>query len=80
MHPDRIKVKERDVTGYVWEDPPITLEVPMYLAPYANNATGDRTPETYEVPVKVEGSEVMCEMVPHGCTNLRITFIPRADV
>lgn len=80
LSPDRIKVKERDVTGYVWEDPPITLEVPMYLAPYANSATGDRTPETYEVPVKVEGSEVMCEMVPHGCTNLRITFIPRADV
>ena len=77
---DRIRVIEHDVTGYVWEEPPITLEVPLYHAPYANAATGDRTPETYEVPVKVTGQEQMCEMVPHGCTNLRITYIPRADV
>ena len=76
----RITVEERPSDRYVWEYPPIVLKVPMYHAPYSNVASGDRTLETWEVPVKVTGTEELCEMVPHGCTNLRITFIPRADV
>ena len=76
----RIRVVEKEVSGYVWENPPISIEVPMYHAPYSQAATGMRTPETWEVPMKVQGDEVMSEMVPMGCTNLRITFIPRADV
>jgi len=76
----RIRVTEKEVDGYVWENPPITIEVPMYHAPYSQAATGMRTPETWEVPMQVTGEEVMSEMVPMGCTNLRITFIPRADV
>lgn len=76
----RIRVTEKEVNGYVWENPPISIEVPMYHAPYSQAATGMRTPETWEVPMKVNGEEIMSEMVPMGCTNLRITFIPRADV
>ena len=76
----RIRVTEKEVSGYVWENPPISIEVPMYHAPYSQAATGMRTPETWEVPMKVQGEEIMSEMVPMGCTNLRITFIPRADV
>lgn len=80
LDPKDIRVVEHDITGYVWEEPPVTLEVPMYHAPYSQAATGWRTPETFEVPVKVTGEATHCTMVPHGCTNLRITYIPRADV
>ena len=76
----RIRVTEREVSGYVWEEPPIAIEVPMYYAPYAQSTTGWRTQESWEVPVKVKGQEIMSEMIPMGCTNLRITYIPRADV
>ena len=75
-----IKVVEHDVEGYVWENPPISLEVPMYQAPYTYNSTGRRTQESWDCPVYVEGEEHLCRMVPHGCTNLRITYIPRARV
>jgi len=78
--PDRIRVKELPATGYVWEDPPIALEVPMYQAPRAYICVGQHTHESWEVPVKTEGPEVLCTMVPHGCTNLRITYLPRAAV
>lgn len=76
----RIRVTEKEVGGYVWEEPPIAIEVPMYYAPYAQSTTGWRTQESWDVPVAVQGEEMMCEMVPMGCTNLRITYIPRADV
>ena len=71
---------ELPVDGYVWENPPICLQVPMYQAPYTYNSSGRRTQETWDCPVYVEGEEHLCTMVPHGCTNLRITYIPRAKV
>lgn len=76
--PSAITVQEHDVDGYVWETPPVTLEVPMYHAPYLYMTTASRTHDTWEIPARTVGEQHMCRMVPHGCTNLRITFIPRA--
>lgn len=74
----RIRVVEYDTDGYVWENPPVTLQVPMYQAPRAYICVGQHTHESWEVPLQTEGPETMCTMVPHGCTNLRITYLPRA--
>ncbi|MBE6883880.1 MAG: hypothetical protein E7487_04690 [Ruminococcaceae bacterium] len=76
--PDKIRVTEHDIDGYVWENPPITLEVPLYHArnAYIYNAT--RIFESWENPLKTEGEAAMSTLVPHGCTNLRITYLPRA--
>lgn len=76
--PSMITVEEHDVEGYVWENPPVTLHVPMYHAPYVYMTTASRTHDTWEIPARTVGEQHMCKMVPHGCTNLRITFIPRA--
>lgn len=78
--PDQIRVVERENTGYVWEDPPIALEVPLYHSKYCYTFLSPKMSEAWEVPVSVEGDAAPVTMVPHGCTNLRITFLPRADV
>lgn len=75
-----IKVIEHDTEGYVWEEPPVTLEVPLYHARYAYMFLSPKMSEATEVPIRVEGDTTPCQMVPHGCTNLRITYLPRADV
>ena len=78
LTPDKIQVTEHEPTGYVWENPPITLEVPLYHAKYAYMFLSPRMNEPWEVPLEVEGEATMCTLVPHGCTNLRITYLPRA--
>lgn len=78
--PDQIRVVERESTGYVWEDPPISLEVPLYFSKYCYTFLSPKMSEAWGVPVAVEGEAEYVGMVPHGCTNLRITCLPRADV
>jgi len=80
LNPSQIRVVEHDPNGYVWEKPPVTLEVPLYKAPYAYMLHTPRPQEAWEVPLYVEGEAEYCTLVPHGCTNLRITYLPRADV
>lgn len=76
--PSHITVEEHDVDGYVWENPPVSLQIPLYHAPYVYMTTASRTHETWEIPARTVGEAQMCKLVPHGCTNLRITYIPRA--
>ena len=78
LDPAEITVEERETDGYVWEDPPVALHVPLYPAPHAITPVGKRTFDAWESPVRVTGDTVSCTMVPHGCTNLRITYLPRA--
>lgn len=80
LTPDKIRVVEKEVDGYVWENPPISLEVPLYHAKLVHMFLSPRMGEAWEVPVDVEGEAEYCTMVPHGCTNLRITYLPRAAV
>jgi len=80
LSPESIRVVERSAGGYVWEDPPVTLEVPLYHAPLAYTTTGHHTYDCWQTPVDVVGEAESCTMVPHGCTNLRITLLPRANL
>ncbi|MBE6885197.1 MAG: hypothetical protein E7487_11440 [Ruminococcaceae bacterium] len=76
--PDQIRVIEHDTDGYVWENPPITLEVPLYHAEHTYLRCAPRTYESWGGTAKVSGPPELCTLVPHGCTNLRITYLPRA--
>lgn len=78
LDPQLIRVVEHETTGYVWEEPPVTLEVPLYRAPYAYMLYTPRPQEAWESPLEIEGEAEMCTLVPHGCTNLRVTYLPRA--
>ena len=80
ISPADIWAEEVDISGYVWEDPPVKLHVPMYHAPFLYVNTGSRTHESWQIPAAVEGEEADCILVPHGCTNLRVTYLPRANI
>ena len=74
-----VRVEEIDAEGYVWENPRIVLHVPVYHAPFLYSSYpkktyepfGDKQYVTYQTERTLE---------PYGCTNLRITYFPRADL
>ena len=80
LDPASVRVVEREGTGYVWEDPPIALELPLYPAKFVFQNCFHHMREPWETPVDVTGEAELHTLVPHGCTNLRITYLPRARV
>ena len=74
-----IEVEELPESGYVWEQPILKLHTHGYKAPYmfppypvkTLEPAGDRQYVTHPLPLVLE---------PYGCTNLRITYFPRADL
>ncbi len=72
-----IKVVEKPAEGYVWENPPVVLEVPMYRTDAAagRGCWQFRNYEEWSFRT-VEEAPRMVTMVPHGCTNLRVTYVP----
>ena len=74
-----VTVEEVDADGYVWETPHILLHTKCYKAPYScctyprktYEPFGDRQYVTHALPLT---------LVPYGCTNLRVTYFPRADL
>ncbi len=79
LKPEDVKV-ELCGGGYVWEDPRVKLRLPAYKALYAFQPYTRRTVELYSGPIDVYGDSFEIELVPYGCTALRITYIPRAKL
>lgn len=74
-----ISVEKVDCDGYAWENPPIKLHTHCYKAPYLFAPYPCKTiepPQEYQfVTDKLE-----LELVPYGCTNIRITYFPKAKL
>ncbi|MDD4773872.1 MAG: glycoside hydrolase family 127 protein [Eubacteriales bacterium] len=67
--------------GYVWEEPLIKLKVPAYKAPYSYPPYAYKTFEPYTDNGRAYVTDKLeLELVPYGCTALRITYFPRADL
>ena len=79
LKPEDIQVELDDTEGYVWETPKIRLKVPAYKAPYCTALYPERTLDFYGDKQMVT-DPVELTLVPYGCTNLRITYFPRADL
>ncbi|MBQ9797279.1 MAG: glycoside hydrolase family 127 protein [Clostridia bacterium] len=72
-------IEELPANGYVWENPPIRLHTHCYKAPYMCPPYPQRTYETNcEYQYVTERLPLVLE--PYGCTNLRITYFPKADL
>ena len=74
-----LSAEELEEKGYVWEKPLIKLHTECYKAPYLYppypirtlEPAGDKHTVTEKLPLVLE---------PYGCTNLRISYFPRADL
>ena len=79
LSPDDIRAEYTNAEGYVWSSPRVVLHVPAYKAPYLYPDYPTRTFEPYE-DYQVVGEKMELTLVPYGCTNLRVTYFPRAKV
>ncbi|MBR5528031.1 MAG: glycoside hydrolase family 127 protein [Clostridia bacterium] len=79
LSPEDVTVEELPESGYVWANPMIKLHTHCYKAPYLCAPYQSKTLEpnkeyqyvTDKLPLVLE---------PYGCTNLRITYFPKADL
>lgn len=74
-----ITVEECETDGYAWESPYIKLHTHCYKAPYLCAPYPRRTFEPFEDKQYVT-HKLPLTLVPYGCTNLRITYFPIADL
>ena len=78
--PGDVSIEELEPVGYPWENPPIRLHTYCYQAPYLTAKYPRSTYEPYlEYQLVVrEKKELILE--PYGCTNLRISYMYKADL
>jgi len=76
---DDITIEECATDGYAWESPYIKLHTHCYKAPYLCAPYPRKTFEPYEDKQYVT-EKLPLTLVPYGCTNLRITYFPIADL
>jgi len=79
LSPKSIAVEEMDGEGYAWEKPQVRLKVKGYKAPYLCAPYPTKTFEPFGARQPVT-EELELTLVPYGCTALRITYFPIADL
>ncbi|MDD4871368.1 MAG: glycoside hydrolase family 127 protein [Kiritimatiellae bacterium] len=67
-------VKQRCESNYPWDNSPLKLKVPMHRSQRAYQRTARKhTGLAYDNPVTAEPKTELVELVPYGCTILRLT-------
>ena len=79
LRSEQISVEVVDTEGYVWETAPLRLHLPCYKALYLCATYPHKTFEPFGAKQPVTNPlELVLE--PYGCTNLRVTYFPIADI
>lgn len=73
------EIEEIDQNGYVWENPMIRLHTHAYKAPYMFPPYPAQTFEPYG-EYQTVSKKTPLTLEPYGCTNLRITYFPKAKL
>ena len=73
-----VAVEDLPLDGYVWEHPPVRINVKGYKAIYAFPPYPAKTTEFYS-PLQTVTRPMPVSLVPFGCTSIRITYFPRCD-
>lgn len=79
LKPEDFQIEECPMDGYVWSNPPIKLHTHCYKAPSMNSAYEEKTVETFGAYQEVT-HKLPLTLEPYGCTNLRITYFPKAKL
>ena len=76
---DDFEIEELEPEGYAWANPMIKLHTHCYKSPYLVPLYAERFFEPHG-EYQYATDKLPLELVPHGCTNLRITYFPKADL
>ena len=76
---DDFEIEELEPNGYAWANPMIKLHTHCYKSPYLVALYAERFFEPHG-EYQYATDKLPLELVPHGCTNLRITYFPKADL
>lgn len=79
LTPDDFEVELIERNGYEWENPMIKLHTHCYKAPLLCAPYPPRTFEPFSAYQPVT-DKLPLTLEPYGCTNLRITYFPKADL
>lgn len=75
-----VRVVRKTPKGYVWENPPLCLSVPMVRAgkayPPGSDSVGFTRVPNNPVPMDAGAEIEDLELIPFGCTVLRLTCFP----
>lgn len=77
LKPEDIEIEELPENGYVWSSPMIKLHTHCYKAPYLWPLYPQKTYEPLE-DYQYVTDKLELTLEPYGCTNLRITYFPKA--
>ncbi len=75
----RVEIEYKNGAGYPWEEPPVVIRIPALKARYASPPYPDKTVNPYLNPMPADGPETMLELVPYGCTALRVSYFVTAS-
>ena len=79
LKPEDVTVELLPNRGYAWSEPMIRLHTHCYKAPYLCAPYASKTFEPFgQFQYVTERLPLVLE--PYGCTNLRITYFPKADL
>ena len=81
LNPEDIEVIDDGSSDYPWEHSPIKLNLRGWRAPYSYAPYPQKTLEPYvENGYAYISEEMPLTLIPYGCTPLRISCFPRADL
>ena len=81
LNPEDIEVIDDGSSDYPWEHSPIKLNLRGWRAPYSYAPYPQKTMEPYaENGYAYISEEMPLTLIPYGCTALRISCFPRADL
>lgn len=81
LNPEDIEVIDDGSSDYPWEHSPIKLNLRGWRAPYSYAPYPQKTLEPYvENGYAYISEEMPLTLIPYGCTALRISCFPRADL